>query len=143
MNGFHQAIDLDLQLVTDDAQSRRIDRDSFHFHGDKHRQQGPFDGMKDCFLAGFTEQGPKFLRELIGDVRILGGIFSQSRERDRGDVEVFGGFGFFSKREEIVRWSLRGGRGNFSEFDRRVAKQDFRQIVHRVTTLGSDQSVSQ
>ena len=43
VDGFRQLVDLDLQLVADDAKRGGIDGDALHFHADEHRQQRAFD----------------------------------------------------------------------------------------------------
>ena len=69
----------------------------------------------------------EFVGELEGDIGILGGVFGEGFERDGGDVEVLGGFGFLGEGEEIVGRCGFGGlrAGDVGEFDRRVAEQDF------------------
>ena len=87
---FRELVDLDLQLVADDAERRGIDGDALHFHADEDGQQRAFDVVEDGFLTGFGEERADFLCELESDIGILGGVFRENGERDGADVEVLG-----------------------------------------------------
>ena len=55
VDGLGIVVDLDLQLVADDAQGCGINGDAFHFHGHQYGKQRTFDLVKNRFLPRLRE----------------------------------------------------------------------------------------
>ena len=121
-----------------------IDADAFLLHRDEDGDEGAFDLDEDAFLPGLVDLLPQDPGELPGDVGILGGILHDLRERGaslrgRSDPAHLG----FAEEIELAGFLDRLHPEDGVVADRGVAEERLGEVVHLVTLLRLDETVSE
>ena len=148
VDGFREFVDLDAGVRTPMVPSAcGIDGDAFHFHA---RRAPAAAGLR--FRGGCS---PVRLRRAAGGVSAASWKVT-SASSAAYSASTSSGMAAMSRSLEALVFSakakrssrcggfgLGGGLGDVGEFDRSVAEQDFREVVHRVPALGGDEGVGE